>query len=268
MRFTRIMLALAIFSLALPATAEEIIYFKNGQTLPIRTHRINDGMVRVDLGANSMMEFPEFTIDRIVVAGKNVLLERSYGIASNQRIPTTEGSFPVRGTRRPQDKPEIPMRGVQESATPVTTDPITGLAGYAPMGHRGAARQKMRINGNMRVFADNPTRKGTGETFTGTTQVGNRHVIGNVIPRRAKNPNYPDMVSITMKGSRKAGTDPDSKLPNAQPRPQCPSGPGIRVVLLVLLDRSDQGARLRRPRCGCPGGRVRSQQVLAQRAVP
>jgi len=211
MRLGKILLALAVFSLVLPTAAEEIIVFKNGQTLPIRSHRIVEGMVRADLGSNNMVQFPEFTIDRIEVAGKNVLLKRSYGSASNQQIPTTEGSFPVTGTRRPLDKPEIPMHG-HEKATPIVTDPNTGVAGYYPQGHRRAPnRKKLMVTGNMRVFGQNPTRRGAGETFTGTTQVGNRHVIGNITPRRAKNPNIPEMVSVTMKGSRKADQSSDSE---------------------------------------------------------
>ncbi|NIM01306.1 MAG: hypothetical protein GTN89_10780, partial [Acidobacteria bacterium] len=158
-----------------------------------------------DLGANNMLEFPQATIDRVEIAGKNVLVKRSYGSAANQQVPSASGTFPVQGIRRDIDMRELPMHGVEESPTPVTTDEKTGLAGYAPMGHRGPARQKMRVNGNMRVFSQNPTRQGDLATFTGTTQVGNRHVIGNVLPSRSGKPNAVTPVSITMKGSRKKG---------------------------------------------------------------
>ncbi len=211
MRLTKIALGLAIGLIALPGVAEEIIYFTSGQTMAIRSHVVTDeGMVRVDLGSNNMMELPQVTIDRIETAGKYVMVNRSYGAAANQQVPSASGSFPVQGIRRDIDMKEVPMHGVYESPTPVTTDPKTGLAGYAPMGHRGPARQKLRVNGNMRVFSQSPTRQGSGETFTGTTQVGSRHVIGNVVPKRAKNPNYPEMVSLTMKGSRRGGGSSES----------------------------------------------------------
>jgi hypothetical protein len=213
MRITKILLGLTIVMLALPAAAEEIIVFKSGQTLPIRSHTIEDGMVRVDLGDNSMMAFPEIAVDRIDRADKNVMLKRSYGAAANSQIPTTEGSFPVQSIRRPSPSDRKPIPTKNTLATPVKTDPRTGLAGYFPQGHRSAAnRQKMQINGNMRVFEQNPTRQGTGDTFSGTTQVGGRHILGDPTPRRRRNdrsPNIPKMVGLAMKDSNIDPVPPD-----------------------------------------------------------
>jgi len=207
MRLIKVMLGVAVFLLALPGTAEEIIYFKNGQSLPIRSHVINEGMVRVDLGENSMMEFPEFTIDRIEIAGKDVLIKRSYGAASNQQVPTTQGTFPVQGTRRPDRNP-VPM--VDNKVSPIKTDPRTGLAGYFRNGGSTARNRNMiQVTGDMRVFGSNPTRRGDGSTFTGTTPMGQRHVLGGLTPVRnpnARNPNIPQKTSVVMKDPRTSST--------------------------------------------------------------
>ena len=101
-------------------------------------------------------------------------------------------------------------------ASPIETDPRTGLAVYRPQGHSPARnRRQMSVTGNMRILANNPTRQGDGSTFTGTTQVGSRHVIGSITPRRTgdANPNIPQPVSITLKpgvGVRKAATTPST----------------------------------------------------------
>ena len=219
MRTIKILVGLTVLFVALPAVAEEIIVFKSGLTLPIRSHQIEDGMVRVDLGDNSMMAFPELTIDRIEVAGKGVHLKRSYGAAANSRVPSPEGSFPVQGIRRPNPADREPIPTKHTLATPVKTDPRTGLAGYFPQGHRSAAnRKKAQITGNMRVFQQNPTRQGSGETFTGTTQVGGRHIIGDPTPRRRngeRNPNIPKMVGLAMKDSNMDPVLPDPEAGSA-----------------------------------------------------
>ena len=101
MRLFKIVLSLAVFLLALPSVAEEIVYFKGGQSMPIRSHEIVDGMVHMDLGEDSMVAFPEFAIERIEIAGKEVMLKPSYGTTSNRRVPTTRGSYPSQNTRRP-----------------------------------------------------------------------------------------------------------------------------------------------------------------------
>ncbi len=202
MRLIKIMLGLTVFFLALPGVAEEIIYFKTGQTLPIRTHEFREGMVRVDLGDNAMMEFPEFTIDRIEVAGKHVLLKRSYLTGVNRLVPSPQGSFPVQGTRRPQDREPLPIPNAQPS--PIKTDPRTGLAGYFRNGHRAAANNRMiQVTGDMKALGNNPITRGAGDTYTGTTRMGNRHVLGGLTPYRgnaaARNPNMPQKTSVVMK---------------------------------------------------------------------
>jgi hypothetical protein len=79
----------------------------------------------------------------------------------------------------------------------------------------------MQVTGNVRVFGQNPTRQGNGETFTGTTQMGSRHVIGGTIPRRSntqRNPNIPQLVGLAMKDPnmdpRRPPSNPDTGTPS------------------------------------------------------
>lgn len=199
MRPIKIVVGLVVLLLALPSAAEEIVYFTNGQSIPIRSHEIVDGMVQMDLGDNSMLAFPEFTIDRIEIASQDVLLRPSYGTASNRRVPSPQGTFPVQGAARPWVRKEIPTD--HSKASPVETDPRTGLAFYRPKGHSAAPnRHRIGVTGNMKVFGDNPTRQGTGATYTGTTQLGNRHVIGGITPGRLNGQKRGRMpISVTMK---------------------------------------------------------------------
>jgi hypothetical protein len=58
--------------------AAEVIYFTNGTTLAIRGHEVKDGMVHLDLGNESVLAFPEYMVDRIEVAGKDVKVDTDF----------------------------------------------------------------------------------------------------------------------------------------------------------------------------------------------
>jgi hypothetical protein len=214
MRLLRIVTGLSML-LALPVAAEEIVYFNNGQSLPVRSTELIDGMVHVDLGDNAFLAFPESSIDRIEVAGKDVAIKPSYGSASNRRVPTPEGSYPSQNFPRPQDRKFVEMDNTY--ASPVETDERTGLAGYRPMAHSpGRNKRQMFVHGNVRVLGNHPTKKGGGETYTGTTQLGSHHVIGGITPRRnpnAYNPNTPEPVSIELNPGGAAARPADQGAP-------------------------------------------------------
>lgn len=94
--------------LVVPALAEEIIYFKNGTTLPIRSHNVVDGMIHVDLGSDALMAFPADRVEKIVAAGQNVYLDPSSrranvsapGHGGDVQVDTSapNNSYPVRAT--------------------------------------------------------------------------------------------------------------------------------------------------------------------------
>jgi hypothetical protein len=67
----------AVLLAALPAAAEEIIYFTNGSSLPVRGHVIEGEMIKVDLGDDGVMAFPRFVVDKIVEAPRGVVLKPS-----------------------------------------------------------------------------------------------------------------------------------------------------------------------------------------------
>ena len=58
---TLLLLAVA----ALPAVAEEIVYFNNGTSMPVQAYSIEDGTIRLDLGDQAYVAFPVEQIDRI-----------------------------------------------------------------------------------------------------------------------------------------------------------------------------------------------------------
>jgi hypothetical protein len=130
--------------------------------------------------------------------------------------PSPQGSFPVQGTRRPQNPEPIPMPTAQPS--PIKTDPKTGVAHYFRNGHRAAPNnRRIGVTGDMRVLGANPVRRGNGETFTGTTQLGTRHVLGGLTPYRGnaagRNPNIPLITSVVMKDLPRAASRPSGPPP-------------------------------------------------------
>jgi hypothetical protein len=68
---------LVVGLLASPALAEEIIYFTNGTTMPIKSHTVVREMIHVDLGVNSYMAFPLYMVEKVTRAGEEVELNRS-----------------------------------------------------------------------------------------------------------------------------------------------------------------------------------------------
>jgi hypothetical protein len=85
-------LAAALFALG-PAAAEEILYFTSGKSLPIRAHKVEDGVIYVDLGGNDLIAFSESLVERIEVAGVDVLLPQS---RANRMFGRPDGaSYPV-----------------------------------------------------------------------------------------------------------------------------------------------------------------------------
>jgi hypothetical protein len=60
-----------------PALAEEIIYFTNGSSLPVRGHVVEGEMIKVDLGNDGFMAFPNSVVEKIVQADADVVLRPS-----------------------------------------------------------------------------------------------------------------------------------------------------------------------------------------------
>jgi hypothetical protein len=89
-------------------SAGEVIFFKNGTTLPVETHRVESDMIHVDLGRGSVMAFPLSMVERVEVGGVDVL-GRSADPANRMVEPSQleaqeERSFPVTGVIPPADR--------------------------------------------------------------------------------------------------------------------------------------------------------------------
>jgi hypothetical protein len=82
---------LALSALILtPVMADEIVYFTNGTSLPISSHKVEKEMISVDLGADSRMGFPLYMVDKIESSGQNVYLNPVYHPA-NQAVAGAAG---------------------------------------------------------------------------------------------------------------------------------------------------------------------------------
>lgn len=172
---------LGAFLCAAPALAEQIIHFTNGTSMPIRSHEIEGKMIHVDLGGDAFIAFPVSMVDKVVDAGKEVVLEPS-NPGANKIMKVSggpEGSFPLRGQAPSGGKP-IPDGVDRKYVSPVETDPKTGLATVRPFAGGGhAAKQNLRVSGNQGLLRQG----GTGDDgYRGTTRIGSRHVIGPVGP--------------------------------------------------------------------------------------
>jgi len=88
-RLGTVLLAVAAVGFVLPAAAEEIIFFTNGTSMPIRSHRIEGDMVHVDLGGNGFMAFPMFMIDRVEGTDQVELKPSSSRPGSNRMVAST-----------------------------------------------------------------------------------------------------------------------------------------------------------------------------------
>lgn len=171
--------ALCVF--AAPASAEQIIHFTNGTSMPIRSYEVSKGMIHVDLGGDAFIAFPFSMVEKIVDAGKEIVLDPSTPGANNVMKVSggPDGSFPVRG-QAPPERRSIPDGLDRTKTTPVEVDPKSGLATVRPFGAGAqAGKQRMSVAGNRSLMGGGGGAEGT---YRGTTPVGNRHVIGPLGP--------------------------------------------------------------------------------------
>lgn len=186
MRKNRLVFPLLILSalLAVAATqvsAEEVVYFNNGTSMPIRSHTIENGMVHVDLGDNGFMAFPEYMVERI--DGSTVKLKPSTRgpFESDGGMMAVVGSGNV-GARR--DKAPERVNNVPEKNENVVVDEKTGMAMYKPFrNHVAPNRRGLGATGHAAVTGGPPART-RDQGLIGTRRVGDRFVIGDLDPRQ------------------------------------------------------------------------------------
>jgi hypothetical protein len=206
---------LLLLTLSGMALAEEIIYFTNGTSMPIRRHEIKGDMIHVDLGSEAAMAFPFRMIEKIEEAGKSVSLRPSSGgnTVLSARVPTPEGNYPVRGSYSGQalrNKPEVEFISNSELEAVKSGSTRKSPQMHYPGAGQGAAN-KARV---ATVGGANPLREAaaTGINYPGTNAgvrpKGTRNVIGDPAAARRGNggPERPQPISkLTAPAKPKSG---------------------------------------------------------------
>lgn len=194
MRHTRRILACLAVVVLLAAgasRAEEIITFKNGTAMPIRSHELKGSMIHVDLGADNFMAFPLSMVDKVEVAGKEIVLDPSFSNPSNVISPGA--NHPVRGSipsRFSDSKNKQPLETAAADPA-VEYDGKMGVAVYRPDYNSAAPnKRELGITGNGRA-------RGGSSGMLGTRRVGGRNVIGDGPARRGSN--RPPLVGLEPK---------------------------------------------------------------------
>ena len=179
-RIRWIPVALALLAFALPVCAEEILYLKSGSAMPVVSHTVDGDMIHVDLGDNAFMAFPLTMVDRVERAGENVMLRRSNSGGTNVMTPKPDptGSFPVRGSAqsRKSDKRRFEEESRADGSVEMDSSGVQVYRPYGNSSHPG--KRKVGLAWDERVLQN------SGAGYRGATPVGNRHVIGSMVPRR------------------------------------------------------------------------------------
>lgn len=184
---------LVLVTLAAPLGAEEIVHFTSGTSMPVVSHKIDGDMIHVDLGDNAFMAFPMSMVDRVEIAGANVMIRRSNTGGTNVMAPRPDptGSFPVSG-QRPARASETNRFSEERESDPAVEIDSRGVAVYRPFANSShPGKRSVGFAGHKRVREAG----GTG-AYRGATQVGTRQVIGGTKPRGHGSSSAPPLTGI------------------------------------------------------------------------
>jgi hypothetical protein len=196
MRKSPAVLALVLVLSALPAAADEVVYFNNGASMAIRTHEIDGDMIRVNLGAGAVMAFPITMVERVVSGGQDVFTGPGYQ-PSNQALPGQPGA--ADGTRVVTRDNTITGSGnvpARFRSGGVTTGMRTGdpdsfqAAGSA----NASSRSANPFSPANRFRRAGTPRRNLTESPIGAYSVGDQYVIGETSPEA--NPNKPVILNL------------------------------------------------------------------------
>jgi hypothetical protein len=167
-------LGLALILCAGTVSAEEIVFFANGTSMPIRTHEIRGEMLHVDLGGDSFMAFPLYMVEKIEKAGQNVILKPSYS-AGNQIMPGAGGD----GGGRP-DLSAAPIRRTStirgestQQQAPIDRKTKGMIGAPVPDSNHTTGRANMKDNFDPRM-----QRGRSRSNYINTKQIGSKRVVG------------------------------------------------------------------------------------------
>jgi hypothetical protein len=186
--------------LAMPASAEEIIYFTSGSAIPARGHEVKGDMIHLDLGGDALIAFPVALVERIESAS-GIDLKPSRANIVKSGPADINGAFPARGlevtTRQGGDD-------AVESDPHIKYDPRTGLVGYVENPAQGDRSTVFTGRSELRGLASS-------DAFKGTSRMGNKFVIKGGPQPVAK----ARTVGLQMKGT--STYPPPSPEPPAEP---------------------------------------------------
>ncbi len=181
----RKMVGLILISVAAAwtASADEILYFKNGTTMPVRGHRVDGATVHVDLNSGAIA-FPVEMIERIERAGKDVFVDPSGKTRANRVLDggnTVTGDYSVAG-RAPirYSRDERPDLEADAAPPPIDSDD-NGMAVYKPFRGQGGAKGKIAHTGSREVLSS-PMITSKQNGILGTSRIGSRNTIGSTTP--------------------------------------------------------------------------------------
>jgi hypothetical protein len=160
------------------AQAEEIIYFTNGTSMPIRDHEVRGDMIHVDLGDDAFMAFPMRMVDRVEKAGKQVILAPSFNggnkRAGKPKVADNDGSFPVTAQTPGRYKRGSALQDPAGDRDDPTIDRDEhGVTVYRPHAGSGNAKARLAAAGNQAAI-----RARTDAARFG----GGRKVVGGKLP--------------------------------------------------------------------------------------
>jgi len=167
-----ISLAVLVVCVALPAWADEIVYFKNGTTMEVETHSVTDGVVKVQMGGNALMAFPVEQIERIETRDGNVA--PLYRPEANRMVPSTTAAT-VQGSVPSQYRRDQWQGGnARGEDNNVDTD-ANGMAVVRPFGKDGPEnKRKFGVAGTRGVGAQ---LRGSRAGLANATRIGSRYAL-------------------------------------------------------------------------------------------
>ena len=185
--------------LATAASADEVIYFTNGTSLPIRSHRIEKDMISVDLGTDARMGFPVYMVDKIESAGRKVYLNPTYH-PSNQAVAAGSGEAGADETAAlpapdltVSGQGSVPSRYRNPGRRPSAGEE-SGLltdVGAAPTGRGNTAAGRFRAVGNRTSAAFDPAAGKEQSTVVVRAPSRGRSGLARLSPRTAGVPTAP-----------------------------------------------------------------------------
>jgi hypothetical protein len=194
--------------------ADEVVHFKSGGTLPIVSHKIEGGMIHVDLGDNAQMAFPMSVVERVVEAPRGTMFGRGTAGATNVMSASPNGA----GGFAEQQQDALPALQADGSVTGETEekgydpalDVVNGVAVYRPVAGSGnPAKADTAVTGHSRV---RESRGGPG-SLNGAHQVGTHQVIGAPKRRGAGSSSAPVITGISGRDGQVLPTNPPTPPP-------------------------------------------------------